>query len=366
MEPLALKYRPRRFADVVGQKPTRAVLAKMIERGDLPPSLIFAGVRGTGKTSMARIVAKAINCENEGIEPDDCAHCVAVDREAAPFYLEVDAASHGRVEAMRSLIEDAQYSAGGDWKVYVLDEVHSVSVTGFQVLLKTLEEPPPRTTFILVTTEPEKIPDTIHARSMFFRFAKITNDDIRSRLEEVAQLEHIKFTDSGLRWITDNADGGMRDALMMLDQVSRLGDVEVTHKLMTGLFGEQSVASWLDALMSGNPAKAVLVADDLVGQHGSVSALIDKALITLRDVLMAKAGHGDVSDEMEDVASRLSQTQVIELIRKLWSMRVQVRSLGPDDRAAIVALSAELTRNPVETPDTLAAMTVNEITEAMS
>lgn len=187
VEPLALKYRPKRFDEIVGQKPTRAVLAKMIESEALPPSMVFAGVRGTGKTSAARIVARAINCESDdGVEPCGlCGHCVAVENETATYVLEVDAASHGGAEAMRKLVDDAMYSAGADWKVYVLDEAHSVSSQGFQVLLKTLEEPPPRTSFILVTTEPERIPDTIHARSMFFRFAKITNDDIRARLEYV-------------------------------------------------------------------------------------------------------------------------------------------------------------------------------------
>lgn len=360
--PLALKYRPKRFADIVGQKPTRAVLAKIIESGELPPSMVFAGVRGTGKTSAARIVAKAINCQREGMEPcGECKNCVAVDTETAPFVLEIDAASHGGAEAMRTLVEDARYTAGGDWKVYVLDEVHSVSSQGFQVLLKTLEEPPPRTSFILVTTEPERIPDTIHARSMFFRFAKITLEGMRGRLEEVARAEGIKVEPAALRWITEAADGGLRDALMMLDQVSRLGDVVISERLLTGLFGEQSVGKWLEALLSGNPAKAVLVADELVSQHGSVAAMIDKALITLRAVLLAKAGHGELPADIREMGVGLSTAQVVELIKKLWSMRVQVKQLGPDDRAAVVALSAEMARAPAERGATLTAAQLEEV-----
>ncbi len=362
-EPLALKYRPKTFDDIVGQKPTRAVLSKMIESGQLPASMVFAGVRGTGKTSAARIVAKAINCERDGIEPCGlCTHCIAVDTETAAYVLEVDAASHGGAEAMRKLVDDAMYSAGADWKVYVLDEVHSVSTQGFQVLLKTLEEPPPRTSFILVTTEPERIPDTIHARSMFFRFAKITNDDIRARLEHVAHAEEIQFTGSGLQWITEHANGGMRDALMVLDQVSRLKAV-VSEQLLTGLFGEQSVGAWLEALLSGNPARAVLIADELVSQHGSVAAMIDRALVTLRNVLLAKAGQRPMPTDVAQMGVRLSQGQVVELIKKLWSLRVQVRQLGPDDRAAVVALSAELSRKPVEVPAQQPALTVEQLEE---
>jgi DNA polymerase-3 subunit gamma/tau len=361
MEPLALKYRPRRFTDIVGQKPTRAVLAKMISAEELPPSMIFAGVRGTGKTSAARIVAKAINCREPGLEPcGNCHNCVAVDTEVSTHYLEVDAASHGGAEAMRSLVEDSQYSAGTEWKVYVLDEVHSVSSMGFQVLLKTLEEPPPRTTFILVTTEPERIPDTIHARSMFFRFAKITDHDIIERLEYVAHAEGIRFTAGGLRWITEHANGGMRDALMVLDQVHRLGDVVVSEEMLTGLFGEQSVGRWLEALLSGNPAKAVLVADELVSQHGSVASMVDKALLTLRAMLLAKAGHREMPSDVAQI--NLNTAQVVEMIKKLWAMRSQIKSLGPDDRAAVVALSAELSRKPRD-QETKQALTAQQIEE---
>ncbi len=365
MKPLALKYRPKRFADIVGQKPTRAVLAKMVESGDLPPSLIFAGVRGTGKTSAARILAKAINCSATGsFEPcGECVNCVAVETESAPFVVELDAASHGGADSMRQLVEDAMYSAGQDWKVYVLDEVHSVSRTGFDVLLKTLEEPPPRTSFVLVTTEPERIPDTIQARSMYFRFAKITEHDLLARLEEVAGLEEIPLEPDGAQWIVEHANGGMRDALMTLDQVHRLGDdVPVTEVLLTGLFGEQSVGVWVEALLSGNPAKAAVVADELVAQHGSVAAMIDRALVTLRNALLAKAGYRTYPSDMP---TGLSQADLVEMVRKLWSMRQQVRSLGPDDRAAVVALSAEMTRGVAGDVVVDNALTVEQLEEAI-
>lgn len=342
-EPLALKYRPRTFAEVVGQKPTRAVLAKMIEQGALPPSMIFAGVRGTGKTSMARIVVKAINCASDGFEPDNsCVSCVAINTESSPAYVELDAASHGGVDAMRELVADAQYTSGDAWKVYVLDEVHSASRQGFDVLLKTLEEPPPATSFILVTTEPDKIPATIQARSMYFRFAPISVADIVGRIVHIQGAEGIEMTPDAAIIIAEMATGGMRDALMMMDQASRLG-VEITRELLFGMVGNQSVGHWIEALMSGNPAKAVLVADELVGMFGGVGQMIDAAIVTLRAALLAAGGVGVVPS---DLRVKLSQAQIIEMIRRLWSMRVQVQQLGPDQRAAVTALSAEMARRP--------------------
>ena len=348
MQPLALTYRPKRFAEIIGQKPTRAVLAKIVGSGELPPAMIFAGVRGTGKTSMARITAKAINCEtHRSFEPDGtCTSCLAIDAGGAPYYVEVDAASHSGADDMRQIVQDARYSAGGHWKVYVLDEVHSLSSKGFDVLLKTLEEPPPRTSFILVTTEPERIPKTIQTRSMYFGFAKITEADIAERLQVIAVAEGIEVSYMATVVIADRADGGMRDAIMTLDQLSKL-EVPITPELITGLYGEDSVKEWITALRSGNPARAVLVADELVGRYGSVGAMIDKALLVLRDVLLAKEGHREMP---LDAPESMSTGQALELIRKLWKLRVQVKRLGPDDRAAVVALSAELVRG-VERPE---------------
>lgn len=368
MEPLSLKYRPKRFGDIVGQKATRAVLAKIVESGELPPSMIFAGVRGTGKTSAARIVAKAINCtQRDGFEPcGECESCGEIEAGSAPYVVEIDAASHGSAEAMRTLVEDARYSSGDHWKVYVLDEVHSVSTMGFQVLLKTLEEPPPRTAFILVTTEPERIPETIQARSMLFRFGKITMVDLNNRLQVVSEIEDIKLEDDARTWIAEFSNGGMRDALMTLDQVHRLGVSPITVSLLRGVFGEQSVGRWIEALLGGNPAKAVLVADELVAQHGSVGTMIDKAILTLRAVLLAKAGQGPMPGDIAEHASRLTQGQAIEMIKRLWAMRDQVRRMGPDERAAVVALSAEMARTPTgDVDEMIPKLTDAQLEEAL-
>lgn len=344
--PLSLKYRPRRFADLVGQKSTRAVLAKICTDRALPPTMIFAGVRGTGKTSVARIVAKSVNCLNpDRFEPCGvCRTCLEIDRESAPYVVEVDAASHGGVGHMRELIEDAMFSAGDAYRVVILDEAHSISDQGFAALLKTLEEPPPRTCFVLVTTEPGRIPETIHARAMMFRFAKITMGDLISRIEEVAGLEGFDVEEGAFRWIAEAANGGMRDALMMLDQLSRL-ESRITVGLAEGVFGVLSVGPLISALVSGNPARAVVMADDLVAHLGDAGELVDRMIVVCRDALVAKTGGGAETGDAAAVSGMLGLGQITVLMQKLWRMRVQIRQVGADDRAATAALVAECVRD---------------------
>lgn len=335
-EPLALKYRPKRFADLVGQKASRAVLAKICESRDLPATMIFAGVRGTGKTSVARIVARSVNCENrDRFEPCGvCSSCVAITKETAPFVTEVDAASRGGVANMRELIDEAMFSQGDHYSVFVLDEAHAISGPGFTALLKTLEEPPPNVLFVLVTTEPHKIPETIHARSMLFRFSKITIPDLVSRLMWVVESEELEAEEAALRWIAEAANGGMRDALMMLDQLSRLGGV-ITTKLCEGVFGQMSVVPLLDALVSGNAAKAVLACEELAASVGDVGSLVDRLIGAVRDDLVAR-GVGVGTQR-----TRLSTGDLVALIQNLWKVRVALKGLGADERASVSALVAE-------------------------
>ena len=330
---LATKYRPKRFRDVVGQTAPRLVLRKMVSREMMPASLVFSGMRGTGKTSMARILARAVNCSESGGGDScgDCSSCSDVDAGSAPFLWEVDAASSGGVEEMRTLVSDARYSSGF-WKVIVLDEVHAASSAGFQVLLKTLEEPPPRVTFVLVTTEPEKIPATIMTRSMQCRFTRIPPDEVFRRLADVADSEGIEVTERALDWIVSYADGGMRDALMVLDQVSLVKGGRVTTEALVSVLGERSCVSWLEILATGNVAASVLEIDALASEIGA-GAVVERAILDLRDLLVNRR---TIKGWTKAVAA--------EVIPKLWKMATQIRNLGPDDRAAAAALSAELGR----------------------
>lgn len=329
---LATKYRPKRFADIVGQTAPVMVLTQMVARDMVPAALVFCGRRGCGKTSMARILARAKNCEDRlpgyGDSCGQCGSCQAVDQGRAMFLVEVDAASSGGVDSMRAIIEDAQYSAGGNHKIIILDEVHAATSQGFQVLLKTLEEPPPRVTFVLVTTEPDKIPATIMTRSMMCRFGKIPPSDVRRRLKDVADAEGIAADEEVLDWIVDYADGGMRDALMVLDQAATALR-QVTTDGLIRMFGDRRVTKWLQMVWSNNLAGAVLEADDLCAEAGA-AAVIDRAILELRDVLLG----GQVGS--------WRPAEAAEVIPKLWKMAVEVRRLGPDERAAMCALSAEI------------------------
>ncbi len=353
IEPLALKYRPKTFHEMIGQRATRVVLAKMVSQDALPASMIFGGVRGTGKTSTARIVSRAINCTARVQQFEPCGKCGPCTIENPPWLIEVDAATYGGADKLRELVDDAQFTAGDAWKVYILDEVHAISKTGFQVLLKTLEEPPPRTTFILVTTEPEKIPDTIGTRSMMFNFTAMTIAEINERIMWVATAEQIILGDGVPEWIANQADGGMRDALMLLDHSSRMmGESRtVTLERLDELFGSSSVGPWIEALLSGNPARAIVAAEELVGVYGGVGALVDAGLVFLRDVVVGRSLSNTLTVEQERVASRMTQNEIIRMIRQLWTLRTEVGKYGVQDRAAITALSAELSRHTVTAPE---------------
>ncbi len=371
IEPLALKYRPRKFGEIVGQAATRAVLAKMVSQDSLPAALIFGGVRGSGKTSTARIVSRAINCTNraEGYEP--CGACPECLTENPPWMIEVDAATYGGADKLRELVDDAQFTAGERWKVYILDEVHAVSLQGFSVLLKTLEEPPPRTTFILVTTEPEKIPATIATRSMMFNFTALAIEEMEKRIVTVAVAEQVILGDGVSRWMAEQADGALRDALMRLDQVSRLyeGNKEVTLKGLDEIFSTRSVGPWIEALLSGNPAKAIVTAEEMVGAYGGVGAMVDAGLVYLRDVVVGKALGRRLTEEQKRLASRATVGEMMRMIRQLWTLRVEVGKYGVSDRAAITALSAELTRHSIvaaEVPDDVEATRIKMALEERS
>ena len=313
---LATKYRPKTFSDVVGQRSSVLVLSKAIERDMVPASLVLSGMRGTGKTSMARIFARELN-------PTE-------DNEAL-FLWEVDAASAGGVDAMRALIDDLRYSSPFH-RVVVLDEVHAATQAGFQVLLKTLEEPPPRVTFVLVTTEPNRIPDTILTRSMQCRFGKIQTQDIEGRLRYVVDQEDIKVPDGLISQIAEYADGGMRDALMLLDQAELMGDGNITPDVLDQIAGGRSAAPFLEAIRKGNLARSILAADALSAEVGAQGA-VERALLECREMLLGRRRAEGWSAQDAAVA-----------IPKLWKMAEQIKRLGPDDRTAMCALAAELCR----------------------
>ena len=217
------KYRPQLFEDVVGQKVIIKTLSNSILNNKISHAYLFTGPRGTGKTSIAKIFAKIINCENlNGIDPcNDCVNCTQINTKQSTDIIEIDAASNNGVDEIRELRDKVSLVPSfGKYKVYIIDEVHMLTTAAFNALLKTLEEPPKHIIFILATTEPHKIPQTILSRCQRFDFKKISISDIKLRIKKISELENISIDDDAIELIAKLSDGGMRDALGLLDQLT--------------------------------------------------------------------------------------------------------------------------------------------------
>ncbi len=214
-------YRPQKFADVVGQEHIIKTLQNAIRINKVAHAYLFCGPRGTGKTTLAKIMAKALNCTSgPAIEPcDHCEICEGIQKGTVPDVIEIDAASNNGADDIRSLRDSVKYLPSvGRYKVYIIDEVHMLSNAAFNALLKTLEEPPQHVVFILATTEPYKLPNTILSRCQRFDFQAISTEDILKRLKIVVNQEGIRVSEEALNQIAFSAEGGMRDALSLLDQ----------------------------------------------------------------------------------------------------------------------------------------------------
>ncbi|HEU4517810.1 MAG TPA: DNA polymerase III subunit gamma/tau, partial [Steroidobacteraceae bacterium] len=255
---LARKWRPRRFDELVGQDHVRRALVNALDSGRIHHAFLFTGTRGVGKTTIARIFAKALNCER-GVSSTPCGECGACrDIDAGRFVdlIEVDAASRTKVDDTRELLDNVQYSpARGRYKVYLIDEVHMLSAHSFNALLKTLEEPPPHVKFLLATTDPQKLPVTVLSRCLQFHLRRLPPQQIVERLTEIAKAEQVEFDPGALRAIARGAEGSMRDALSLLDQVLAFGGgraLEAEARSLLGTLERRHVEAILTALAAGD------------------------------------------------------------------------------------------------------------------
>src|ERR1700684_3555436 len=224
---LARKWRPKRFAEMVGQEHVLRALANALDSGKVHHAFLFSGTRGVGKTTIARILAKSLNCETAGVSSNPCGTCAAcreIDEGRFVDLLEVDAASRTKVDDTRELLDNVQYApTRGRYKVYLIDEVHMLSTHTFNALLKTLEEPPPHVKFLLATTDPQKLPVTVLSRCLQFNLKRLPVALIAARMCHILEAEGIEFEAAGLRLLAQAADGSMRDGLSLLDQVIAFG-----------------------------------------------------------------------------------------------------------------------------------------------
>ena len=288
------KYRPQTFDDVVGQGAVTQTLKTQLQTGKMSHAYLFTGSRGTGKTSCAKILAKAVNCENpqDGNPCNCCSACRTIDSGACMDVLEIDAASNNGVDNVRDLRDDAVYTPSQvHRRVYIIDEVHMLSISAFNALLKIIEEPPEHLLFILATTELHKVPATILSRCQRFSFRRISQEDIAARLQYVAYQENIDLDDSAARVLARMADGGMRDGLSLLDQCATATVGELTAERVyqcLGIAGEQRSAELMGYIGAHDTKRALELFNRLYADGKDISALLDELACLTRDLLILK------------------------------------------------------------------------------
>ncbi|MFK8137922.1 MAG: DNA polymerase III subunit gamma/tau [Bdellovibrionales bacterium] len=293
-EVIARKWRSQSFDELVGQSHISQTLLNALKKDRLPHAMLFTGTRGVGKTSSARILAKALRCPNQvDFKPcNTCNECVDISKSSNVNVIEIDGASNNGVDAIRELRDSVGYMpASGKHKVYIIDEVHMLSTSAFNALLKTLEEPPSHVIFILATTEPQKIPITVHSRCQRFDFRRISTKEIQAHLKHICEKEEITFDAEALWTVARQADGSMRDSMSLLDQVISFSNGElVADKVFNvlGLTDRQILVDTLDALVNRNDDKIIEVIEKLHSSGTDPKQFAEDLIEEIRNLLFVK------------------------------------------------------------------------------
>lgn len=311
---LALKYRPKSFSDLVGQIHAAQTLKNSIQSSQISHAYLFYGTRGTGKTSMARIMAKSLNCVNgPTIEPCGvCENCTAINTSSHSDVIEMDAASNRGIEHIRELRENVQFSPmSARYKIYIIDEVHMLTNESFNALLKTLEEPPSHVVFIMATTEYHKIPETILSRCQNYSFKKFSPDEILERLKYIVDQEKLQSDEDALYFISDKAEGSMRDAISLLDSIAAYSNrekisLEDVHRVL-GTLPYDNYVTFLDGLRESDLQKVLRQINQVYEKGMDLKKYVWDVLEFLKNILLIKTG------ALKDEYSGLSQSLKMRL-----------------------------------------------------
>ena len=349
------KWRPDNFANLVGQDHVSRTLANAIKSGRIGHAYLFTGPRGTGKTSTAKILAKALNCEQgPTVEPcNQCEACQRINSGNSMDVFEIDAASNRGIEAIRDLRENVKFApVNGRYKVYIIDEVHMLTSEAFNALLKTLEEPPAHVVFIMATTEVYKVPATIQSRCQRYDFKRITVDDIFNRLKTVVEDMEIKADDDALRMIAVKADGGMRDALSILDQCIALSEQSLTIdrvQQLLGLVGKEWLDKLVGALQSKDAAAVLTMVDEIIRAGKDLQQVLGELGIHFRGLMIFKAAglvdgvdyYSQTDESIKKQAAGFTQEQIVWIIRRVHEAANEVK-WSPQPRIAVEAALLEI------------------------
>src|SRR5215475_2164815 len=341
---LARKWRPKKFSELVGQEHVRRALVNALESGRVHHAFLFTGTRGVGKTTIARIFAKCLNCET-GVTANPCGVCGACrEIDAGRFIdlIEVDAASRTKVDDTRELLDNVQYApARGRYKVYLIDEVHMLSAHSFNALLKTLEEPPPHMKFLLATTDPQKLPVTVLSRCLQFNLKRLPIAQITERMREILEKEGVEFEPAGLRLVAQAADGSMRDGLSLLDQLIAFGGgkaSEAEARAMLGTIARDHVVRLAELLGAMNVPELLSCARSLEEFAPDYAQVLDELASLFVRIAMKQAVSDFEGDDLyePDLLDRLAKAIAPEDVQLFYQTAITGRrdlALAPDPRA---------------------------------
>ncbi|MDP4089224.1 MAG: DNA polymerase III subunit gamma/tau [Bacillota bacterium] len=325
------EWRPKTFEDVVGQKHITVTLRNQIKSGRIAHAYLFCGTRGTGKTSTAKILSKALNCLNlrEGEPCNECEMCRKINDGISIDVTELDAASNNGIDNIRDIIEDVQYPPQESrYKVYIMDEVHMLSTGAVNAFLKTLEEPPRNVVFILATTDPQKLPITILSRCQRFDFKRIKNDDIFDLLRRIVDQQGVYAEDKSLRLVARISDGAARDALSILDQAISMGGGKVEYNNLVGMLGlvtNENLIRLIDAVIDRNVEASMKLIDEIVLSGKDINTFIKDLISHLRNLMIVKVSNSpeDILDmSLENIADISAQAQKIRVEEIMRDIRI--------------------------------------------